>query len=278
MNDLADQLRALGLKPAERQVPVVRKPRSGTGGKPRSNQTTLLLKLPHFGTVARLEEDRGFGFISTPGSEDVFFHFRGFPGRLPDGQKLPPVGASVLYITGSDPRRPGEPKKGVILWAPVDATPSPGSEAPTDQHSLDALRRKLLNKLPQEALWGLLEASWYAKSWSGSATAPTDLQDAVLEQVVGERLAGMSPTDLDADQVSRRLAKSSYRFAARLLPESPACAFTELLELLEPSQLAVLGAPDVSWIQQGKLSPTSRARLLEWHLLSRALSEPRSDW
>lgn len=96
MSTLADQLKTLGLQPTEREVVDTRKTNSKTGGrplgsgkKPQSDEGMLFLKLPRFGTVARLDEERGFGFISGGAREDVFFHFRGYPGRLPDGQKLP---------------------------------------------------------------------------------------------------------------------------------------------------------------------------------------------
>ena len=92
VSTLADQLKGLGLQPVERPVQAPNKPKSAAGGRPPrppvSNET-VFLQLPRFGTVARLEEEHGFGFISVSGSEDVFFHFRGFPGKLPDGQKLP---------------------------------------------------------------------------------------------------------------------------------------------------------------------------------------------
>lgn len=285
MSTLADQLKTLGLQPTEREVVDTRKTNSKTGGrplgsgkKPQSDEGMLFLKLPRFGTVARLDEERGFGFISGGAREDVFFHFRGYPGRLPDGKKLPPVGSQVLFITGSDPRRPHEPKKGAVLWAPVEISSASLGNAPTDQTSVDALRRKRLGELPRDALWGLFETAWYAKPWGGNAPAPTDLEDEVLGQVVCERLAEMSPADLEAHQVSSRLAKSHYQFAACLSPGSPACAFTRMLEVFEPAQLAVLGTPDPSWIQRQRLSPDARSRLLEWHLLSRALSEPRGNW
>lgn len=238
----------------------------------------LLLKLPRFGTVARLQEERGFGFISIGSREDVFFHFRGYQGRLPDGQKLPPVGSQVLFITGRDPRRPNEPKGGAVSWAPVEIASALLGSTPTSQASTDALRRNRLLELPREALWGFLETRWYAKRWDGMTSAPADLEDEVLGHVVCERLAEMSPTDLKAREVSSRLAKSHYQFAASLSPGSPACAFTNLLEVFEPTQLAALGAPDVAWIQRGALPPDARSHLLEWHLLSRALSEPRGDW
>jgi cold shock CspA family protein len=106
MNTLADQLKALGMQPTKGSTPDIRTATSeaggrppGSGEKPPSAQGMLYLQLPRFGTVARLEEERGFGLISVSGSEDVFFHVRGFPGRLPNGQKLPQVGASVLFIT-----------------------------------------------------------------------------------------------------------------------------------------------------------------------------------
>ena len=281
MSTLADQLKNLGLRPLESPVPAASRRGSTPAGrppKPPASSEMIFPKLPRFGAVARLEEERGFGFISMDGSEDVFFHFRGFPGRLPDGQKLPPVGTPVLFITGSDSRRPNEPKKGAVLWAPAATAASALDGLPTDQATLDVLRRKLLDKLPLEGVWSLLEASWYAKHWSGSAPVPTDLEDLVLESVLLERLAGMSAMDLEAQQVSKGLSKARYRFAARMSPDNPTCAFTSLLELLEPPQLAVLGAPDVSWNRMGKLAPAARSRLLEWHLISRALSQPRGDW
>lgn len=286
MSSLSDQLKALGLEPGKQPAPLSeqqRKPRTHVGSKsvgeePPSTKDGLLLTLPRFGTVTRLEEKRGFGFISAGGHEDVFFHFRGFPGKLPEGQKLPPVGSRVLFITGSDPRRPHEPKKGAVLWAPVEAVIEPGGVSPADQVSLDATRREALAEQSPEVLWALLEAAWYAKAWRGGAPVPTDLEDAVLEQAAGTMLAGFSPTELEARRVAWRLAKSRYRFAARLSPDNPACAFTRLLELFEPPQLAVLGAPDVTWVTKGKLAPTSRSRIMEWHLISRSLSAPKGDW
>lgn len=285
MNTLADQLKTLGLQPTEVKSSGEQTISPKANGRPpRSNQKqpgdqeSLFLKLPRFGVVARLDEERGFGFISGGAREDVFFHFRGYPGRLPYGQKLPPVGSQVLFITGSDPRRPNEPKKGAVLWAPVEAASRTLGDTPRDQASLDASRRNRLRELPREALWATFETSWYAKRWGGNEQAPSDLEDEVLEKVVGERLAEMSPVDLDAHQVSARLAQSHYLFTARLSPDNPACAFMALLDAFEPAQLAVLGTPDAARIALGRLSPELRCRVLEWHLLSRALSETHGDW
>src|SRR5690606_16730241 len=105
MSSLGEQLKALDLRRTGRKNPVVDSSRPGAE-RPRSGQEKIFLTLPRCGTVARLEKDRGFGFISSDNSEDIFFRFRGYPGRLPDGQKLPPVGSPVLFIAGSDPRRP----------------------------------------------------------------------------------------------------------------------------------------------------------------------------
>jgi len=285
VSSLSDQLKALGLNPGrETKSPKnqhITRAQGGSknlGDEATSTKDGLLLTLPRFGTVARLEEERGFGFISAGGHEDVFFHFRGFPGKLPEGQKLPPVGSRVVFIAGSDPRRPNEPKKGVVLWAPVEAVIEPEGVSPADQASLDGIRRKALAEQPPEVLWALLEAAWYAKSWRGDAPAPADLEDAVLEQAAGNMLAGFSPTELETHRVAWRLAKSRYRFAARLSPDNPVCAFIRLLELFEPPQLAVLGSPDVTWVQNAKLAPTSRRQILEWHLISRSLSAPKGDW
>lgn len=277
MSSLGDQLKALGMRRAEPKAPVLDAPKRGVE-KPRSGQEKIFLRLARFGTVARLDEGRGFGFISSDGSEDIFFHFRGYPRRLPDGQKLPPVGSPVLFIAGSDPRRPDEPKKGTILWAPAELAESSLGGAPKDQSSLDALRRKLLGELPRDVLWGLLEASWYADAWKGNAAAPADLEDVVLEEVVFERLAESSPSDLEADQIRGRLATSRYRFAARLTPGSGTCDFARLLDVFDLQQLAVLGAPEAAWMQLGGLSADTRARLLEWHLISRPLIEQKDDW
>ena len=251
---------------------------AGPVTKPQPDQGMFFLKLPRFGTVARLNEERGFGFISADGREEVFFHFRGYPGQLPSGQKLPSVGTPVLFITGRDPRRPRESRKSAISWAPVEIATSLLGNALTDQASLEALRRKRLSELLPGALWEAFETSWDAKPWDRSAPAPTDLEDEVLGRVVCERLAEMPPSDLEAHQVSRRFAKSHYQFAACLSASSPACAFKRLLELFTPTQLAVLGVPEAEWIQSPGLSPEARSRLLEWHLLSRVQSKPRGNW
>jgi len=102
MSTLADQLKKLGLQPAKQESQgakkasakiIVRSSRSND--KRPADQGVPLLRLPQLGIVARLDQERGFGFISSAGREDVFFHFRGYPGRLPDGQKLPAVGSQV---------------------------------------------------------------------------------------------------------------------------------------------------------------------------------------
>ena len=283
MSSLADQLKALGLESGKQTEPPTKPSKPRSERKPAevverqaSPNEALLCRLPRFGTVSRLEEERGFGFLSAEGHEDVFFHFRGYRGRLPGGQKLPAVGSKVLFIAGSDPRRPNEPKKSAIEWAPFElVAPSAGSDV-AGQALLDGLRRHALVQQPLEALWTLLEASWYSNSWRGAA--PSDLEDAVLEQVLGNVLAAMSMTNLKKHRVGQRLAGSRYRFAARLSPTSVDCTFERLLELFNARQLSSLGAPNIAWLKKTKLASNTHARLLEWHLVSRSLTTPQGDW
>ena len=285
MSTLADQLKTLGIQPTVKDgsettkinpEAAVRSLRSDT--KKTADQASFCLTLPRFGVVARLDEERGFGFISAGARDDVFFHFRGYPGRLPDGQKLPRVGSQVLFITGSDPRRPNEPKKGAVLWVPVEVASSVLGDTPKDQASLDALRRERLSELPPDAFLGTFDTTWYAKRWGGDERPPSDLEDEVLGQLVLKRLTEMSPCEMNAHQVRSRLERSHYRFASWLLPGSSNCTLAALLHGFDQPQLAVLGAPDAAWVDGRSLSPESRSRILEWHLISRALSESRGDW
>lgn len=57
------------------------------------------------GTIARINSDRGFGFIAPDGgSQDLFFHQSAVEGRgfdqLQEGQR-------VEFEAGTDPRNPG---------------------------------------------------------------------------------------------------------------------------------------------------------------------------
>lgn len=287
MGTLADELIRAGLEPSARpstptsatpssaKKPVLAQKRRRTVGPAEhpSIESLFALRLPRLGTVVRLQDDRGFGFISDPAHGDVFFHVRGCPTHLPDGKKLPPVGSQVVFILGRDSNRPADSKQAAVAWAPVTSL---GLEAIRQEH-LDEMRRARLAELPLEKVWELLASTRNARSWPGNV-APTDLQDEILGQEVLERLRGLSPADLEAHRVSSRLADTRYAFAAQLRPDNPACQVAQLLENFQPDQLAKLGAPDAHWAREAKRSERARSHLLEWHLLSRLQTGPRGDW
>lgn len=286
MSEFADQLKALGLTPKNREKDVAKTQQPSVLSKPKDRilsrvvtEPTSLLSLPDLGTVVRLEEERGFGFIVRDGrSEQVFFHASGFPERLGGEKKLPPLGTKVLLITGTDPRRPERAMGSAVRWAPIDRAMPCADTRPVDQQSLNALRHEALGQQPAEVLWSILEAAWYAKSRRGPSPAPPDLDDAVLEKVLHKTLSNMPPTDLTQQDVSRRLSRSPYRFAARLSPKNPNCDFRKLVELLEPKQLAAMGGPDIKWIERNQLPTDLRSILLEWHLISRSHFTASADW
>lgn len=51
------------------------------------------------GTITRFIEDKGFGFIKTEGSDDIFFHHSAFDGE-------PREGMAVTFETESSDRGP----------------------------------------------------------------------------------------------------------------------------------------------------------------------------
>lgn len=293
MNDLSDQLRALGLDlgQEESRVPLRDKLRSdkprnrprdpkgrGNGRPPAVDPVQMLLRLPCIGKVKQLEEERGFGFITASAKEDVFFHVSGFDGRLPDGQKLPPVGTDVLYIIGSDPKRPDDSRQSVIAWMPAAMAAGVTGMPIADQPSLDGIRRDQLMALSWDQLWSLVRADWYAKRWSSVTDAPADLEDAVLQQVVLSRLAELSAEELAAKPISSWLSVSSFRSISLLSPGMPGCNFKLLLAKFQSQQLACLQAPSTQWLDDPRLTQEQCQQLLEWHLLSRALFEPHGYW
>lgn len=277
MSDFADKLIALGLKSSgdASSSPIKKVPAVGSLSVA---EEALFFRLPFFGVVSRIEEDRGFGFIRTADRNEVFFHFRGFSGRLPNRQKLPPVRTHVLFTLGSSPRRPGDFRKEAAAWAPVDFFSSLKDDPPGNQASLDVLRRVHLHAKPMRALWEILEASWYAKRWGPEAAAPTDLEDGILQEVVYEQLAALSPTELKEKEVVARLAESRYRFAANLASSNKHHAYSDALKIFDVEQLAALGTPDIFWVQRRGQLPAIRQKILEWFLLSSANLESRDEW
>ncbi len=82
--------------------PRVRRPRDGGNGGSYGQPTVDPLTLPRMeGVVRRFDPERGFGFISSPGSQDdVFFH-----GSIVVGSPVNP-GDTVEFRLGEGPRGP----------------------------------------------------------------------------------------------------------------------------------------------------------------------------
>lgn len=288
METLEDQLKSLGLGRESLHVHAKKPSKPGESTKPakpaklvkkRSTQgsvaspDSLVLELPRLGKVAALNEQGGFGHLSSAGeAEDVFFHVRGRRPNQGVAATLPPVGALIVFVVGSDERHPG--RRRAVRWACVDDIPVLLGLAPLDQVALDTHRRTLLDTVPLEALTRLLRADWYAQQWRGSA--PADLEDAALGDSVWARLQGLGAAELAAGKIRSVLAQSRYAFAAPMLPDDPRCPFERLVQAFTAEQLAVFGAPDAAWMRIGY--PPPRRRLMEWQLLSDGRWPVRGDW
>ncbi len=275
MKSLADQIEEIGLA----ELPSANRTDSRTSGRvnqPRKKDRTenLILELPLIGRVTRIEEDRGFGFISAgSGKDDFFFHLKGHAERQTGAIDLPPTNATVIFIAGSDPRR--KSGKEAVRWCPVAAVSAFANERPANQIEFSALRRDRLMSLEWADLWRLLHADWYSKQWPNGA--PANLDDDVLEEVWKARLGEIDAGEFADGTFWNRLSRCKYDFAAKLHSDHPHQTFD--FSLFEPRQLASLGDPDVSWMQ--KANDPLKARLMEWHLLRRCgvgSSDKGNDW
>ena len=274
MSTLADQLKALGFKaratPATEPSVTVRKERVAAA---RPQPFDALLELPHLGEIVSLNDDQGFGHLSCAGdTEHVFFHFtnRVPTGRIEKGSLS--VGDPLVFITGTNPRKPDRTR--AVRWACVLDVPSLAEESSLDQEQLDELRRASLDRQPLQALWHQLHATWYDRDWGKSA--PANLVDPVLGDVWRGRLSSLSVNELIDDRVRHQIGKCRYGFAAALDLDHPGCSFAQLLEVFSPLQLAVLGAPDSSWMDAANTD--LKPRLLEWHLVSQSVGRSRGNW
>lgn len=138
---IADQLAALRLYPA------------------------LMAELPTFGKVAALEAGRGFGHIEwTTAGPPIFFHVS---GRREAKDRPLHVGDAVLFITGSDPRKPDNRR--AVKWVRVQDLAWGPITPPQNQAALDECRREALSKMSLDAIWNILSADWYVELWSGRA-------------------------------------------------------------------------------------------------------------
>ncbi|MEP3145406.1 UvrD-helicase domain-containing protein [Qipengyuania citrea] len=263
MKSLADQIEEIGLA----ELPSFNRTDSRASGRanppPKKDRTeNLILELPLIGRVTRIEEDRGFGFISTgSGKDEFFFHLKGHAGRRTGAMDLPPANAAVIFIAGSDPRR--KPSKEAVRWCPVSEVSAFAHERPANQIEFSALRRERLKSLGWAPLWRLLHADWYSKQWPNGA--PANLDDDVLEEVWKARLGEIDAGEFADGTFWNRLSLCKYDFAAKLHSDHPQQTFD--FSLFEPRQLASLGDPDASWMQ--KANDPLKARLMEWHLLRR---------
>ncbi|BEV01221.1 UvrD-helicase domain-containing protein [Novosphingobium olei] len=272
MRSFADQLKQIGLVDHQtiERVDVSRIDDANvqlSGG----NSEKLILELPLLGRVTRIEESRGFGFISADdGKGDFFFHLKGYAGRRTGAEELPPSNSKILFIAGSDWRRPTE--KEAVRWFPVSEVPAWAVEPPADQEKYDQLRSDRLRSLNWGALWRLLRAEWYSRQWRNDA--PADLEDSTLEAIWNSRLSEIDVSELAAGNFWDHLSRCHYRFAARLHPSHPQRGFD--LNLFEPRQLAALGSPKASWMH--KADEPMKIRLMEWHLRCADAPDDVGDW
>ncbi|GEO02210.1 hypothetical protein NSE01_40420 [Novosphingobium sediminis] len=242
-------------------------------GPSRNSDITskLILELPLLGRVTRIDEGRGFGFVAIGGGgEDLFFHLKGYAGRRTGAESLPPPNTPLLLITGSDRRR--RTGREAVRWYPLAEVQVLADEPEIDQKMYDVLRRDRLNSMTTDGLWRLLRADWYCRQWENDA--PADLDDPELEDVWKAHLCEIDDRHLADGTFWDRLSHCQYEFAARLHPSHPRRAFD--LDLFKPRQLAALGAPDPSWMQNA--DDALKLRLLECRLLRKDDGDTEDDW
>lgn len=272
MRSLGDQLKDIGLIDSQ-NLAQSDGSKSGKQRPSRDRDTTskLILELPLLGRVTRVDEGRGFGFVATDGGrEDLFFHLKGYAGRRAGAEVLPPPNTPLLLITGSDRRR--RTGREAVRWYPLVEVPALADDPTIDQRTYDVVRRDRLNSMTTDGLWRLLRADWYCRQWANDA--PADLDDPELEAIWKARLREIDVNQLADGTFWDRLSHCQYEFAARLHPNHPRRAFD--LDLFEPRQLAALGAPNPSWMQNA--DDALKGRLLEWRLLRKDDSDTEDEW
>lgn len=274
MSTFADQLKGLGLKPgSSKKNQAVHDRRESGPRKPSSRSGSRFLELAQFATVITSEEGRGFGVARDDSSQEVFFHFRARAIRKDEGERIPAVGETIVFVLGSDPRR--SDGRTATLWLPVDELRWRTPVTVADQTGLDQARRLELEQVADAALLDLVKSTWYSRRWRGEA--PSDLEDPLLEEELHRRLSAASPGELVRIRAGQALQESRYKFAQLISPQSDSCTPMRIKEFLSPAQAAALGAPEAQWAAATRSKPL-RAFLMEWYLLSRTSHPPRGKW
>jgi RecQ family ATP-dependent DNA helicase len=272
MRSLEDQLKDIGL--ANSQGLSLSSNQKSNGQEPsrvRDIASKLIVELPTIGRVTRIEEERGFGFVAAAGrGEDLFFHLKGYAGRRAGTDVLPPPNTKLLFITGSDRRR--QVGKEVVRWYPLAEVPVLADDPTIDQKRYDLLRRDQLMSMSWAGLWRSLRADWYCRQWGNDA--PADLDDPVLEKIWKSRLCEIDVNDLADGRFWDQLSHCRYEFAAQLHPDHPRRVFE--IDLFGSRQLAALGSPNASWMQNA--NDDLKIRLMEWRLLRREAGDNEDDW
>lgn len=223
----------------------------------------LLTAMRRFGVISSWDASRGFGEIELPSvRQRMFCHISGRLGA--PGRPLR-AGDPVLFLIGSDPRKPDHNR--AVRWVRVEDVPWGGITPPHDQGSLDTLRKEALPSFSLEAIWTLLDADWYHQLWNGKA--PSDLEDQLLFDAWVEKIATFDPQELEASGADQRLSRSPY-FQCRCGPRLPLW-----LGRISAEQCSALGAPQASWMSEA--ATHLRPKLMTWCVLKNRGKIP-ADW
>ena len=176
-----------------------------------------LSALPLFGKVTTYNKDKAFGFISSQGNGEIFFHCTGDYkyNKNYNYNTLNAEGKSILFCLGTSPDRS---EKFSTQWIFVEDITWPDNKSPQTQLEYDALRKKYLTSLDFDGLETILHNDWYHFVWNNQNT-PHNLQDKILEKsllrYVGHYLDTQKYEDLKVF-----LAKSPYDFASQWVKKS----------------------------------------------------------
>lgn len=268
---LKEQLLAAGFAP---QSPYPAKPpaiKAQTKTKrPKTNQPNPqpswpYWQLPQWGVVNEWNQDRGFGLIRQAGTRELFFHVAARVDHQAKPVQSIDIGDPVVFITGADPRRPGDLR--AVRWACVSDWDWDGAAPPDSQNSLDTLRRDALASLPMQTLWTMLAAGWYARLWRQDPVG-RKLKDPLLIQAWCAKLATLNDHQLDDDKNRITLVRNHYDLGDQ-------ASARHVFHMLAPWQLAKVFGPPHS--QPTAIPEQHWSKLLQWYLLS-SHGQIKNDW